>query len=113
MGPGSWLKHLMPKKLRSLAARPLSPQPDSRIDCAIVTEAGTWYRRMLALAGAAAAAMYFALLSEPSGTSVVGGFVAQAASLALVTRYACDTYPPPTSRSHCAVRRTVPETVSP
>jgi len=57
----------MPKKLRSLAVRPLRPQPDSRIAWAIVTLAGTRNSRCPCCAGTTDAATNWAGVIEPFG----------------------------------------------
>src|SRR2546430_6401344 len=132
IGPGTGVKHLIPKKFLSLTVSPLRPHPDSRIDCAMVTLAGTRNSRWLCWAGMTAAAMKSALVMVPFGppatvpstTGPVYGptdatvtcgttGAGQVGSELLDRTYACETYPPLAVRSHWLLVRTLPLTFSP
>src|SRR5436853_386173 len=70
IGPGTGVKHLIPKKFLSLTVSPLRPHPDSRIAWAMVTLAGTRNSRWLCCAGMTEAAMKSALVMVPFGPAV-------------------------------------------
>src|SRR2546430_17679285 len=71
IGPGTGVKHLIPKKFLSLTVSPLRPHPDSRIACAIVTLAGTRNSRWLCCAGSTDAATKSGWVMAPFGPPVM------------------------------------------
>src|SRR5262245_28211949 len=102
----------MPKKLLPSRVSALRPQPDSRMACAIVTAAGTWYERMVERAGPAAQEMNAApAAGDGPVPSTHHGTLGRCPPGQAM--YASETKCPFDSRSQIGVRPTRPETISP
>src|SRR6185503_11745967 len=98
------------------------PQPDSRIACAIVTDAGTLYSRKLCRAGPATMVMNAVCSAvRPAIGAGTGGSTRPSVTRELqrfgvpvtLVRYECDTYRPSPMRSHSVVAPPGPLTFAP